>query len=77
MTAGKLAQLKLACCVGEMPAQIRFELGEIKFFAGSNCGRMVQQIAHSILSLAIGEHCGIYDVRMNIEAAERKPLGVI
>jgi hypothetical protein len=30
-----------------MMAQIRFELGEVKFLAGSNRCWMVQQVAHS------------------------------
>jgi hypothetical protein len=47
VAAGKLADFERARFVWKMTAQIRFELGEVKLFAGSYRRWMVQQVAHS------------------------------
>ena len=47
VAAGELTDFECARFLREMAAQIRFEFGEIKFFAGSNRRWMVQQVAHS------------------------------
>src|SRR5271156_5159034 len=77
MAGRELANFKRACFVRKVIAQIGFERSYVEFFAGANRCRLVEEIAHRNISLAIREHRGIRNVFVDIETAEREALGVV
>src|ERR1700675_2842451 len=74
MGAGKLAHQEFPRVAWNMTAQIWLQPDQVKLFPGSNCRRMVEQVAHWNASLAVGQHRWIANMRVTIESAKSKPL---
>src|ERR1700677_4600002 len=77
MAGGELASSERAGFVGKVIAQVGFERGYVQLFAGANRRRLIEKSAHWKISLAIRAHCGIGDVFVGIETAQREALRAV